>query len=61
MAVTPQLTPIKDGWAAFGEGWTVHGATKDEALRKFREAEERYRQIDARSEPQCGERRQSEA
>jgi hypothetical protein len=44
----PLLKPIKNGWAAFGDGWAVHGHTREEAIQKFREAERRYREIDAR-------------
>ena len=43
----PVLTPIKNGWAARGNGWAVHATTREEAIRKFREAEERHREIDA--------------
>lgn len=44
----PFLTPIKNGWAAHGDGWAVHGHTREEAIEKFREAERRHQQIDAR-------------
>lgn len=43
----PFLTPIKNGWAAHGDGWAVHGHTREEAIQKFREAEQRHREIDA--------------
>ncbi len=43
------LKPVKGGWAAFGDGWTVHGKTEDEAVRLYYEAVERHRVIDARS------------
>ena len=46
--VEPVLTPIKGGWAAHGECWAVHGRTPEEAIRKFREAEQRHQEIDAR-------------
>lgn len=36
----PVIYQIKGGWAAQGNGWAVHAATKDEALRKFRLAEQ---------------------
>jgi hypothetical protein len=44
----PILTEIKTGWAALGQGWAVHAATRDEALRRFREAEREHREILAR-------------
>jgi hypothetical protein len=44
----PILKPIKNGWAAFGDGWAVHGRTREEAIENFHRAEERYREIDAR-------------
>ena len=47
----PRLGEIKGGWAAYGDGWAVHGATKEEALKRYREAEERHREIDARPDP----------
>ena len=44
----PLLTPIKNGWAAHGDGWAVHGRTQEEALENYHKAEERHREIDAR-------------
>jgi hypothetical protein len=38
--VKPELSEIKNGWAARGDGWTVRGATPEEALQRYREAEE---------------------
>lgn len=44
------VRPIKNGWAALsGEGWAVHGASKDEAVRRYHRAIERHREIDTRS------------
>ncbi len=43
------LRPIKGGWAALGEGWAVHGKTKEEAVSLYHEAIERHKEIDARS------------
>lgn len=42
------LRPIKNGWAALGTGWAVHGKTEEEAVRLYYEAVERHREIDAR-------------
>jgi endonuclease YncB( thermonuclease family) len=42
----PALTPIKNGWAAHGDGWAVHGSTPKEAVEKFFEAKQRHRKID---------------
>ncbi len=42
----PALTPIKNGWAAHGDGWAVHAPTPEEAIQKFIEAEQRHREID---------------
>jgi hypothetical protein len=44
----PLFSPIKNGWAARGKGWAVHGVSQEEALQKFREAEQKHREIDAR-------------
>ena len=43
----PRLARIVNGWAAYGDGWAVHGATQEEVLRLFQEAQEKHRQIDA--------------
>jgi hypothetical protein len=42
------VRPIKGGWAALGDGWAVHGKTKEEAVRLYHEAIERHKEIDAR-------------
>lgn len=44
----PVLIRIKNGWAARGEGWAVHAPTREEAIRKYEEAERRHKEIDAR-------------
>lgn len=44
----PLLTPIKNGWAARGDGWAVHAPTRGEAIQKFREAEAKHEEIMAR-------------
>jgi len=44
----PRLTPIKAGWAARGNGWAVHGKTREEALRLFQEAENHHQIIMSR-------------
>ena len=49
--VEPQLSPIKGGWAALGAGWAVFGESKDEALVKYREADELHRIIEERPIP----------
>ena len=36
----PVLVLIKNGWAALGDGWAVHGRTREEALENYRKAEE---------------------
>lgn len=40
------LTKIKNGWAAHGDGWAVHAATKEEAIQKYCVAEIRHQEID---------------
>lgn len=44
----PHLRPIKNGWAASGRGWAVHGATREEATERFYEAERIHRKIEVR-------------
>ena len=46
----PTLTKIKAGWSAKGAGWAVHGPTREEALKRYREAEALHRVIMERDE-----------
>ena len=46
---SPRVEPIKNGWAARGEGWAVHAPTRQEALERFRVAKERHEVIEKRS------------
>ena len=46
--IEPRLTPIRNGWAARGDGWAVHAPSREQALRKFEEAERHHEEIDAR-------------
>ncbi len=45
MEERPRLVQITGGWAAHGDGWAVHAATKQEALRLFEEAQKRHQEI----------------
>ena len=47
-----RLRAIKNGWAALGDGWAVHGRTKEEAIEKYHEAEVWHKVLDARVVPQ---------
>lgn len=47
----PTLRKVKEGWAAYGDGWAVHATTEEEALAAFRKAEEKHREIAARPLP----------
>jgi len=44
----PQLYEVKGGWHARGDGWSVFGRTREEAIKRYEEAERRHREIDAR-------------
>jgi len=45
-AKDPELFPIANSrWAAHGDGWAVHGATREEALENYWKAEQRRREI----------------
>lgn len=44
----PKLTPVKNGWAARGDGWAVHAPSREEVIRKYEEAERRHKEIEAR-------------
>ena len=46
----PTITKIKSGWSARGDGWAVQGATQEEAIRLYREAEQQHRTIMERDE-----------
>ena len=48
---TPSLLKIKSGWLAKARGWAVEGPTKQAAIRAYRAAELRHREIDARPIP----------
>lgn len=44
----PSLLQTKSGWLARGDGWAIHAPTREEAIRKYEEAERRHKEIDAR-------------
>ena len=44
--IQPVVKPIKNGWAAYGNGWAVHAYTPEGAIQKFRDAECRHQEID---------------
>lgn len=44
----PTLIEVKGGWHAIGRDWAVFGATKEEAIRKYREAEARHEEMQQR-------------
>jgi hypothetical protein len=48
----PMLKETTRGWLALGTGWAVEATSREEALKRFREAEERHREIDARPLPE---------
>jgi hypothetical protein len=56
--VRPRLEQIKNGWAARGDGWAVHGRTQDEAIRRFAEAEKRHTDLIKRPVPSPSEQPQ---
>ena len=43
-----KLEPIKGGWAARGDGWAAHAPTREEAERKYIDAERQHREIEQR-------------
>lgn len=44
----PRMMKTRAGWLAVGDGWAVPGPTRDEALQRYRDAERRHDEIDAR-------------
>ena len=40
-----RLTKIKAGWAAHGDGWAVHGSTREDAISAYRAAVEQLQEI----------------
>lgn len=41
----PIVTQTFNGWDAHGDGWAVHGHTREEAIEKYWKAEQRRREI----------------
>jgi hypothetical protein len=48
-ASTPHITRIKNGWAAVGHGWAVFGASREEALGRYAEAETKHAELRQRT------------
>ena len=44
----PKLVEVKNGWAAVGDYWAVFGNTEEDAVSKFREAEQKHEEISKR-------------
>ena len=42
-----KLVQVRVGWAAVGDSWAVFGATQEEAIERFGEAEERHKRLDS--------------
>ena len=40
-----RVAPIKNGWAAFGDGWAVHAPTQEEALARYWQAILKHQEI----------------
>lgn len=47
----PQITQIKNGWAAVGDGWAVFGRSPEEARVRFADAERQHAIIRSRETP----------
>ena len=41
----PMLTQTFNGWDAHGDGWAVHGATREEAIENYWKAVQRRQEI----------------
>jgi hypothetical protein len=54
------IRPVKSGWAAYGDGWAVHGKTKEEAIAAYHEAVSENTEIDARPIQLAEEKEESE-
>ncbi len=52
MHESPRLERIKGGWAARGNGWAVHGKSKNDALKRFWKAVKRHEEIARRTLPE---------
>lgn len=44
-----KLCAIRNGWAAIGQGWAVHGRTKEEAQDNFAQSKALHKLIEART------------
>ncbi len=42
------IRPIENGWAILGDGWAVHGKTREEAVKLYHKAMERHKEIEVR-------------
>jgi hypothetical protein len=42
-----KVAPIKNGWAAYGDGWAVHAPTIDEAIARYWQAVAKHQEIAA--------------
>ena len=47
----PRITPIKNGYAALGDGWAVFGRDPEDARARFVEAERQHAAIRSRGVP----------
>ena len=43
-----KVSKIASGWAAYGDGWAVHAATKELALKEYEERVKFYRELSKR-------------
>ena len=48
MDAKPKLYQVKEGWGASGGWWAVHGKTREDALRRYDEAQALHQVINAR-------------
>ena len=48
--IEPRLVPVKEGWAAVGDGWAIFAPSRADAGRRFEEAQRKHREIESRAD-----------
>ena len=49
--IEPRLVPVKEGWAAVGNGWAVFARSRDSAVAAFEMATRKHEELADRSAP----------
>ena len=47
--IEPRLVPVKEGWAAVGDGWAVFAHSRDGAVAAFEAAARKHEELASRT------------